>query len=276
VFGAHPLPEGSADLVVWEQRLVPALLLPATAAYLAGVVRLRRRGDSWPWTRIGAAGFGLACLIAVLLPPLAAGTTFPEHAVRHLLLALAAPLGFALSAPITLALRTFPHRPRRVVLIALHSRFARALMSAPVVLILDVGAMYALYLTPLYAAMHRHPWLNAALLVHFFLAGCLLSWYLVGSDPMPRRASIRTRIVVLFLTAGSHALLAKLLYAQLLPEHGGSPEQLRLGAQIMFYGGDLVELALAVALLSGWYARGGRRLRHEQRRQALVATGRRH
>ena len=43
---------------------------------------------------------------------------------------------------------------------------------------------------------------------------------------------------------------------------GGSPEAVRTGAQLMFYGGDVIDLALAVVLLAGWYARGGRRLRH--------------
>jgi hypothetical protein len=128
------------------------------------------------------------------------------------------------------------------------------------VLALDVGGMYAFYLTPLYAAAHRHPVLDAVLQVHMFLAGCLLSWYLVGSDPMPSRPSVRTRLLVLLLAAGSHDLLAKLLYAQGLPRHGGTEQQLQAGAQIMFYGGDLVEVALAVALLSNWYSRTGRRL----------------
>jgi len=197
----------------------------------------------------------------------------PAHAVRHLLLAMTAPLALAISAPITLALRTFAGRPRRTLLTVLHSRLARALTTAPVVLVLDVGVMYALYLTPLYSATHRHPYLSALVHVHFFLAGCLFSWYLVAVDPMPGRASTRTRMLVLFLAAGSHDLLAKLMYAHLLPQHGGSPGQIRLGAQIMFYGGDVIEIALAVAVLSGWYARTGRQLSRARRRQSETGTG---
>ncbi|HST82745.1 MAG TPA: cytochrome c oxidase assembly protein [Kineosporiaceae bacterium] len=224
--------------------------------------------------RIAAATLGLGCLLATLTPPLADAMTFDRHAVRHLLLAMVAPLAFALSTPITFALRTLPHRLRRILLALLRSRLARALSTAPVVLALDVGGMYAFYLTPLYSATHERPWLNALVDAHMFLAGCLLSWYLVGRDPMPSPPSTRTRLIVLLLAAGSHDLLAKLMYAQHLPAHGGSTEQLQLGAQIMFYGGDVVEVALAVLVLANWYARTGRQLRQTERQHQRQAERR--
>ena len=251
------------------------LLLLAGTAYAVGVGRLRRRGAHWPLPRTIAAVLGLGCLAATLLPPLASSMAFPEHAVRHLMLGMAAPLAFALSAPIILALRTFPPAGRRIILVLLHGRPARALMTAPVVLALDVGGLYAFYLTPLYSAAHARPWLTVLVDVHMFLAGCLLSWYLVGRDPTPSPPSTRARLVVLLLAAGSHNLLAKLMYAHHLPPHGGTPEQLQLGAQIMFYGGDVVEVLLAVVLLSNWYARTGRQLRHAERRRATLVTPRR-
>jgi putative membrane protein len=246
--------------------IITGIALLAAAGYVAGVIRLSRRGDAWPLRRIMLAWLGFGCLIAT---PLAAGTAFPMHVVRHLLLALAAPPALALSSPITLALRTLPRPGRRRLLALLHSRPARTVCTAPVVLALDAGGMYAFYLTPLYAAAHRHPVLDAVLQVHMFLAGCLLSWYLVGSDPMPSRPPVRTRLLVLLLAAGSHDLLAKLLYANGLPRHGGTEQQLQAGAQIMFYGGDLVEVALAVAILSNWYARTGRQLA----RATVAASG---
>jgi putative membrane protein len=242
------------------------LLLLGVTAYAVGVARLQRRGDGWPRPRIVAALAGFGCLIATLVPPLAIDMTFPAHAVRHLLTAMIAPLALALSAPITLLLRTLGHRPRRILLLLIHSRLAGAVNTAPAVLILNVGGMFAYYLTPLYSTAHQHPWLNSVLHLHMFVAGCLLTWYLVGHDPMPPRASTRTRLLVLFLVGGGHNVLTKLMYAQGLPAGGGSIEQLHSGAQIMFYGGDLVDLVLAGALLSTWYARTGRRLQQDQRR----------
>ncbi len=46
--------------------------------------------------------------------------------------------------------------------------------------------------------------------------------------------------------------------------------QLQDGAQIMFYGGDAIEITLALCLLSAWYARTGRALARERRRTAAV------
>jgi putative membrane protein len=132
--------------------------------------------------------------------------------------------------------------------------------------------MYGYYLSPLFAATHAHPWLQLAVHTHMFLAGCLLSWYLIGRDPLPRRASTRTTLVVLLIAAGSHDLLSKLMYAHLLPHGGGTPAQLRAGAQLMFYGGDAIEIALSIAVMSAWYARGGRQLSHARRRGARVSV----
>ncbi len=59
------------------------------------------------------------------------------------------------------------------------------------------------------------------------------------------------------------------MYAHELPAMAGTPAQVQLGAQVMFSGGDLVELATAAAVMAGWYAREGR----AQRRAAVRAAG---
>lgn len=251
----------------WVQLVLPAVAL---TAYGYGVLRLAVRGDRWPLARTGWYGAGvLALLIAVRQPPLGIGD-FSSHVLQHLLLAMLAPLCLALAAPVTLALRTLRPAGRRLVLALLHSRVARLATLAPVVLALDVGGMYLYYLTPLFSQAHEHEWLHVLVHAHMFGAGCLLSWYVVGRDPMPARPSTRRRLVVLFVAAASHDLLAKLMYAHALPADGGSAESVRAGAQLMFYGGDLIEVLLAVALMTQWYARGGRQLRHENRRAATA------
>ncbi|SDS41206.1 cytochrome c oxidase assembly protein [Actinopolymorpha singaporensis] len=255
--------------------LVP--VVAGAVAYGRAAGRLRARGVRWPWRRTAAAAAGLAGLLAILTPVLTLtplmppGAHFPVHVVRHLVLAMLAPLLLALSAPVTLALRTLGGDARRLLLALLHSRVVRVVTLAPVVLVLEVGGMYAFYLTPLFAAAGREPALGLLVDVHMLLAGCLLTWYVAGRDPMPRRPSTRTAAVVLLLAAGSHDVLAKLMYAETLPRAAGGAEQVRLGAQVMFYGGDAVEVLLATALLTGWYARVGRRLRAERRRAAAQA-----
>lgn len=204
------------------------------------------------------------------MQPLVTSMNFPVHVAQHLLLAMLAPFLLALGAPVTLALRTLPRAGHRRLLEVLHSRAARVLTLPPLILVLDIGGMYAYYLGPLFATSHVHPWLHLVVHTHMFFAGCLLSWYVVGRDPIPRRTSTRNTVIVLILAAGSHDLLSKLMYAHLLPHGGGTPDQIRAGSQIMFYGGDAIDVALTLAIMITWYTRAGRQLAHDRRRAAAV------
>jgi putative membrane protein len=267
VHAGHAHHAGDAGPLAYLPVLAVAV---AAAGYAAGVVRLRGRGDGWPRARVAAAAAGFATVAAAVVPP-PAGERFPAEVTRHLLLAMAGPLALALAAPVTLALRTAPSRLRRRLLAVLHSRPARLVTRAPVVLLLAVGGTYAYYLTPLHGAAGHRPWLHAAVHGHMFLAGCLLSWYLAGRDPLPRRPPARVALLVLLVAAGSHDVLAKLMYAHGLPAGAGPVADVRLGAQVMFYGGDAVTVALAAAVLSAWYARAGRTLAHARRRAGGTA-----
>lgn len=251
------------------------VLLISGALYATGVQRMRARGDNWSPARSSAAGGGLLCLAIAVQPVPDAALAFPAHVVQHLLMAMLGPLLLALSAPITLALRVVSKTGRRLLLTVLHSPIARLLTLAPVVLAFDFVGLYFYYLTPVYAAAHHQPWLQGLIGLHMFLAGCLLSWYLVGRDQVVHRPSIRSAITVLLIAAVAHDILAKLLVARQLPTTAGSAE-IEVGAQIMYYGGNLIELLTATILMTSWYNRGGRLLRREARRSrplGLPATG---
>lgn len=269
--GAALTAHGTAppDLTAWVVALLPPVA--AGAVYAAGVVVLARSGTVWPGGRLLAAAGGLGCVAVALSPPLtAAADVFPGHVVQHLLLTMLAPLLLALSAPVTLALRTLPGSPRQVLLAALRSRPVRLLTAPAVVVVLELGSLAALYLTPLYAAVHAAPGLHVLVHGHMFLTGCLVSWLLAGVDPMPGRPGTPVRLGVLVVLAAGHTVLAKLLYAD-PPAALGAAADVRRGAELLSYGGDVVELLLAVAVMAEWWRRTGRRLRAEQRR-ALTAA----
>lgn len=245
-------------------------LLPAATAYGCGLVRLHRRGDWWPAARAAAFVAGLAGLAAATLPPLAdRDELFSVHVTQHLLLASAGPLLLALSAPVTLALRTLAPRSRRALLAVVHSRPAAVLLHPALVLGLDVGGLYAFYLTPLFGAAEQHPLLHAAVHLYMLATGCLLSWYLVGLDPLPRQDGTGARLLVLVVAAGAHDVLAKTMYARGLP---AGVDGLQDGARLMYYGGDAVEVLLALALLTQWYRRGGRELARRERRAGAASA----
>jgi putative membrane protein len=258
---------GPAPASPWSWLPVVPLVVVA-ALYLTGVRRLVRRGDRWPPARSAAALAGLAALAVALLPPVGThADVFAVHVTGHLLLAMLAPLLLALSAPVTLVLRTAPVPARRRVLAVVHSRAARVLTWAPLVLVLEVGGMYAFYLTPLFGVAHEDGWAAPLVHVHMFLAGWLFSTVVAGRDPLPRRPGLPGALGLLLLAGAAHGILAKLMYAHDLPAMAGTPAQVQLGAQVMFSGGDLVELATAAAVMTAWYAREGR----AQRRAAVRA-----
>lgn len=237
--------------------MIAALTLTAALlAYAGAAARLRLRGDRWPPLRDLSWAAGV---LALVVPATAGHGTFTAHVGQHLLLASVAPVFLALAAPVTLALRTLPRRPRRMLTTVLNGPLPRVLGHPVTVVLLNPGALYLLYLTPLYARTQHDPVLHLVVHAHMFAAGCLLAWFLVGVDPLRHRPSVRARLAVLFVVAGAHAVLAKTLYAQLRPLGGGTPDDLRAGAQLLYYGGDAAEIALAVLVLAAWYRRSAPR-----------------
>lgn len=249
---SHPLrarPDPASVLLL----AVAALVL---AAYAVGLAREQRRGRAWsPWRTLGF-GAGMTLVIVAMAPPLAAIAhhDLRAHMTQHLLIGMLAPIGIVLGAPMTLALRSLsPLRARRVVAV-LHARPTRWLAHPVTALALSLGGMIVLYGTPLYAAMHARPVLHVLVHVHFVAAGCLFAWSIAGVDRVgPARPSHRARLVVLFVAIAAHATLAKTMYALGWPVGTLHPVgEAQQAAQIMYYGGDLSELLLAIALFASW------------------------
>jgi putative membrane protein len=101
-----------------------------------------------------------------------------------------------------------------------------------------------------------------------FLAGCLLSWMLIGIDPVRHRPGTGGKLAVLVAAAASHDTLAKLMYAWDLPVGAGPVAARHLGAELMYYGGTVIDVALAVIVMAQWYTATGRSLARARRRPA--------
>lgn len=247
--------------------LVPLVLSAAAAlGYLAGLRRLRRRQVSWPIGRTACLVAGSLSVAAALLPPISNhDDLFPVHVGQHLLLGMAAPALLALSAPITLALRTLPSRGRRSLLRVLHSRIVRVMTAPATAIVLDLGGLYVLYLTGLYARAENNDLIHAAVHLHMFVAGGLLSWAVVGIDPIRHRVSFAVRIAALVVAGTAHDTLSKLMYARDLPIGGGSLSDRHAGAELMYYGGTVIDLALATVLMVAWWRVSGRALARSRR-----------
>ena len=236
-----------------------AALAAALAAYLAAVRAQRRAGRRWGPGRTLSFAVGLALLALAAAPPLAAWAhgDLRGHMVQHVLVGMLAPLGLVLGAPVALALRSLPVPAARRVARALRSRAVRAVSHPAAAAVLNVGGMVALYATPLYAATLSSPGLHAAVHAHVLAAGVLFTWSVLGGpDPAPHPAPFGTRLGVLTLAIAAHAVLGKLMYGYGWPRGVAGGAEVRAAAEVMYYGGDLAEGLVLVALFARWYRAG--------------------
>lgn len=274
-------PFGPSELVTQTQLdswLTLALLLVA-GAYAYGVRRLASRGDAWPAGRSVLFAFGLATIGVATVSGLGAydDTLFSAHMVQHMLLSMVAPIFLALGAPVTLALRTIPGRPREWLLALLHSRFAK-FMTFPVVSFgIFVASPYALYFSDLYEISLSNRLVHEFLHAHFILVGCLFFWPLIGLDPLPGRLPYPARALLMFLSMPIHAvlgltimdsktLLAADYYRALDLPWVDPASQQQIGGGLLWASGDLISMLMLGSLIVQWIRSSEREGLREDRR----------
>lgn len=265
----HHAPAGPG----WADLAAPcaaAAMALAVAVYLAAAHRLRSRGDAWPRARDASFGAGGVLTAWAVLgePP---GGPFTSHMAQHLALGMAAPLLLVLARPLTLCLRSLPPgRVRQGLLRVAHARPVGVLLFPPVAAAVDAAGLWLLYRTGLFSAVQHHPALHGAAHAHVWAAGLLFAFAVCKLDPVRHRWSLAVRGTALLAVGVLHSVLAKSLYAAPPPGTAFTVGDLHTGAQLMYYGGDLAELALAVVLAARWYTATGRA--HARRDGATPAT----
>ncbi|MFI6090444.1 cytochrome c oxidase assembly protein [Streptomyces sp. NPDC051218] len=234
-------------------------------AYMAAARQLRRRGDRWPHRRDAAVWAGGAVLIVSVTASWDQWPPFTGHMAAHLGTGMIAPLLFVLGRPVTLALRALPVGPRRQLLSCVRSRPAALLVWPPLAALLHIAGLWAVYRTPLMAAAHHRPWLDTLVSVHLLVSGALFAFAVLALDPVCHRAGFALRGGALLAASAAHGILAKSLYAAGPPGTSFAAADLHQASYLMYYGGDVVGIALAVLLCHQWYASEGRALARARR-----------
>jgi putative copper resistance protein D len=280
-----PGPLSPASLLTdWlVEPLYATLAVAAIGVYLAGVWRLRRRGDRWPPLRTATWVAGWLVVLIVSSSGLAryGPVLFSVHMMQHMALTMLAPVLLVLGGPITLGLRALRpsadpalRGPREWLLAITHSRVAHTLTHPLVALTFYVSSLYAMYFTGLYEVTLRSHLAHLLMFAHFLLAGCLFFWILIGIDPAPRQLPYPVRIPLLFVSMVFHAffgvaimqsekVIAADWYAALHRPWGGTPlADQGVGGGIAWAFGEIPSLLVMGALFFQW-ARSDER---EQRR----------
>ncbi len=202
-------------LTVWRfDPLIGVAAILAAIVYVAGVLRLRRRGDRWPPAQTLCWLGGCAGLLIVSSSGLKAygSAMFSVHMVEHMSLNMFLPVLLVLGTPVTLALRALPSAgqgsppgPREWLLRLIHSRLTRFLAHPVVAFLLFVVSLYLVYFTPVFDTLARYHWGHELMSVHFLMTGYLFFWVIIGDDPGPRRLPFLARLGLLFAVMPFHA-----------------------------------------------------------------------
>ncbi|ARI77904.1 cytochrome c oxidase assembly protein [Halobacillus mangrovi] len=233
--------------------VMAAPFVAALIVYLVLTWLSKRRSRDWPLYRIVLWSLGVVCCLCSVVGPLAslAQHDFYYHMVTHLLLGMLGPLLFVLGAPMTLALRALPAKQARLITRVLRSEPVRILSHPITASILNIGGLWVLYTTNLYALMHHYFLLHLLVHVHVFLAGYLFTISLIYIDPTPHRYSFAYRTLVFIAALAAHGILSKYIYA--FPPDGVSRSAAEAAGKLMYYGGDLIDMVIIFIFCLHWY-----------------------
>lgn len=273
--------------------LMIGILVMMVALYVKGVIVLTKRGDKWPVGRTISFALGISVIDFATSGGLGvyAQFSFSYHMLAHMLLAMVAPIGLVLGAPMTLALRTLPQGRtptergvRGSLLAALHSKVGTFYTNPVVALLIFDGSLFALYFTDLFASMMQSHLGHLVMSLHFLAAGFLFFFVVIGIDPNPRKIPHLVQIVVLFAAMSIHAffsialmstttLIDKGYFASLqTPWLTDLLADQKLGASIGWAMGEVPILMALVATFINWRREDSREAKRIDRNTARQAA----
>lgn len=259
----------------------------AIGVYLVWVLRLRRRGDTWPVERTICWVSGWLLFMYVMDSGIGiySRVMFSIHMIEHMVISMGVPLLLVLGAPVTLALRAVPRRTdstlglREIILAAVHSRVLQVFGNPVVAAVVFFVSLMGFYYSPAFgAALQTHTG-HVLMTVHFLLTGYLFVWSLIGIDPGPPKLPAPLRLLVLLVTVAAHAFFGVALMsstALMAPEFFTAlqlpwvPDPLvdqQIAGSVAWGAGELPTLILAILVTRDWLRSDSK----EARRQARQA-----
>ena len=268
-----PEPTAMTWLVTFKPDLIWLLVTAVLAGfYIAGVLRLRKRGDSWSIGRTASWLSGVALLFYVTNGYFNAYEQylFSAHMLAHMLLTMGVPVLLVPGAPVTLLARAVSKRQddsrgvREWVLWAVHTKYAEFLAHPIVAAVMFASSLVVFYFTPIFGWATRehvgHEWM----IVHFVITGYLFVQALIGVDPGPKRFGYPQRLILLIATLAFHAFFGLALMSGdtlLLPEWYGAMGRVwgetpladqQTGGAIAWGIGELPTAALTIIVAMQW------------------------
>ncbi|GAA4108994.1 MULTISPECIES: cytochrome c oxidase assembly protein [Streptomyces] len=255
------------------------------ALYAWAVVRLRRRGDSWPVSRMIFWTVGVLTIAFVMCTKLNdyGMVMFSVHMVQHMVISMLSPILLLLGAPVTLALRALPvsatrgrKGPRELLLMLLHSRYMKIITHPAFTIPLFIASLYGLYFTPIFDFLMESRTGHIAMMVHFLAVGLVFFWPIMGVDPGPHRPGYVMRMLELFAGMPFHAFfgIALMMASEpMISTYKNPPASLAVDALtdqqaaggIAWAFSEIPSVLVLIALVFQWYATEKRQARRTDR-----------
>jgi putative membrane protein len=249
-----------------------------------GVLRLRRRGDSWPVSRTVLFTVGVLSVALVMCTKLNdyGMVMFSVHMVQHMVVSMVSPILLLLGAPVTLTLRALPtaargHKgPRELLVALLHSRYVRIVSHPAFTIPMFIASLYGLYFTPLFDFLMESKAGHIAMMTHFLLVGLFFFWPIMGVDPGPHRPGYVMRMLELFAGMPFHAFfgIALMMASEpMIAAYQHPPASLGIDALsdqtaaggIAWAFSEIPSVIVLVVLLAQWYKSDQRQARRADR-----------
>jgi putative copper resistance protein D len=253
---------------------VPTAFILVTTAWYLLMVRRLAKGRRWPVARTVSWLIGELMLTVALVSGMAVhDKQFSVHAIQHILLAMAAPIFFALSAPITLTLAAGGDRVRRGVNRILRSTAFRV-VSHPVAAWAVYGTgMFVLYFTSLYRSSVENGAAHSGVNLGMLLAGCMFWWPVIGQDPLPFRLGYIPKMGYLIFAMPYYTILGMGLQSQSTPiAPGMSLSDLHNGGGLIWVAGELMGLIGVLIVFAQWLMADERRAKREDQVNDVAAA----
>lgn len=249
----------------WLSLVALAVEVGLAGWYVWAARRLSERGRRWPAWRTTSFVAGTVLVVVAVQSGLASydDSVFAVHAVQHLLLMNFAPVLFALSAPMTLALQSSSRRSQTVLLKILRHPVVEVITNPFFVVSVAYLTMLLYFLTPFYQFSLEHPLVHDLSHLHFLVSGALFWWLVVGLDPSRWRLNHGQKLGILAVGIPVNAILgvaltgARSSIAPMFHSLGDT----RTGGSILWVVGELTTLAAMGIVVYQW-------MRYEEREAA--------
>lgn len=265
-----PAPTLTGVLTTWDFHVVPVVLTVVLGAwYVSAVVRMARRGGTWPlrFSAYWAAGLAAYVLATVSVVRAYSDILFSAKALQVTLLMMVVPQLLAHGLPGTLARDSMHPRSRRVVSRALHSRLAQRVTHPLVGVVILIGLPIALYGSGWYQATLTNLVIDELTQLGLLVAGFHYFWTRLQRDPVPHLYPQVVTVVVTFVDVALDSVvpLALLMTPTVVaedhytavgrdwgPSLAGDQD---VGAGILWMLGDLAGIPFLLLALSQWIRR---------------------